>query len=427
MKFRKTLSIAVAVLCCTAMAQAKSLQTYLYTPVDPDGFTVVTHDDQLPILQYLDYQYGIADVTEHPALPEGVLAEVTYANGNTTVIEGGGQASSAYTPAQDGSFPPVANTCSADALSTGSPYVITSDDLPYQQTFDTTGATDSGDFRGTAADNISRPGGHDGFWLFTPDESGTYLFSNFATKGDAAPIPDHDFERGFGGIGVWSGECGSLTEVGTANSIIGDSILPVVLEAGTTYTVIWEDYFVGSTENSVRLSVEFVGGPEGNTLSESISLVDEGWNFEITGDTTANENLEDSSCVEPAEGGPGHGPGTGELTGSEIWYRLPAATPGTEYTINVLPPSEDSTLVDTALVLHAYNRTTHQVAEVHCNDDVSEENRLSSITFTAEPNLIYYVMVETVAAFDQREFAQFMLQGLTTSQTSSVQSWKHYE
>jgi len=425
MKVRKTLIIASAVLSCAAFAHAKSVETYLYTPVDPSGFTVVTHDDELPILQYMDLHYGIAEISEHPALSEGVLAEVTYANGNTTVIDGSVQGSSTYGPAQTGSFPPIANTCSADELSAGSPYVITSDDLPYQQTFDTTGATDSGDFRGTAADSISRPGGHDGFWRFTPAESGTYVFSNFATKGDAAPIPDHDFERGFGGIGVWSGECGSLVEVGTANSIIGDSILPVTLEAGTTYTVVWEDYFIGSTENSVRLTVEYLGGPEGNTLNESISLVDTGWNFEVSGDTTPYQNLTDSSCIEPPEGGPGHGPGSGELTGSEIWYRLPAATPGTEYTINVLSPSEDSTLVDTALVLHAYNVTTHQVAEVHCNNDISEENRLSSITFTAEQNLIYYVMVETVPAFDQRSFGQFMLQGL--AQTSSVKTWKAYE
>lgn len=409
----------------SAPAMAAS-QAYTYYPVDPSGFVVTTSDDQLPALEYLEYYYGIGLVETHPGLAPGVLAELVYGNGNVIEIDGAAQGGfhSLVRPQQAGNYPPIANSCEADELSSGFPYVITGADLPYQQTFDTTQATDSGDFRGSAADMISRPGGHDGVWLFTPDESGTYVFSNFATKGDFAPIPDHDFERGFGGIGVWSGSCGELTELGTANSIIGDSVLPVFLEAGTTYTVIWEDFFVGSVENSVRLSIEFAGGPEGNSLTEAISLVEEGWNFEYQGSTTANENLIDSSCVEDetVDGG-GHGGGE-SLTGAEVWYRLPATTPGVEYTVSVGSASEDAPIVDSALVLHAYNLSTHQVAEVACSDDISEDNRLSELTFTAEAMRIYYVMVETVPAFDQPAFGEFMLIG--TTQTSSVDGWQQY-
>ncbi len=425
MKLKLVVFCISALIFGAVMVHAKSQPTYKYSPVDPSGFCVITSADDLPILDYLFEQYGVESVEEHPALLENVLAKVIYPSGETVFINNGSSKQGSIKLLQEDTYPPIANTCDGDEITSGFPYVITGADLPYQQTFDTTMATDTGDFRGSAADAISRPGGHDGYWLFTPGESGTYIFTNFATKGDFAPIPDHDFERGFGGIGVWSGNCGEEpTEIGTANSIIGDSILPVSLEAETTYLIVWEDFFVGSTENSVRLRIEFVGSPQGNTLNDSISLVDEGWNFEIVGDTTVNENLEDSSCVKPADEGTGHGPGVGDLTGSEIWYRLPAVTPGAEYTLNVLPSKEESPLVDTALVLHAYNVTTHQVAEMSCSNDISEENRLSSITFTAEKNLIYYVMVETVPSFDQPSFGRFLLQGL--AQTSSVKNWTHY-
>lgn len=426
MKSHYVLLFACAGMIFGHSAQALNDQAYLYVASEQGGYGVITADPALPALAYQAAEYGVETILEHPPLPESVLAILLYPNGKEVVIEQGKQAvqyEGANRLQQSDSFQPIADTCDSDLLESAFPYVISGEDLPYQVTFDTTQASDSGDFRGSAADNISRPGGHDGFWRFTPDQTGKYIFRNFATKGESTPIPDHDFDRGFGSIGVWSGECGNLAEMAINNSITGDSVVSVLLEAGVTYTVVWEDFFVGSVENSVRLTIEFAGEPVGNTLTESISLVDEGWNFEVTGNTLPNENLEDSTCVE-AEEGTGHGAGTGELTGTDIWYRLPAATPGSEYTLNVLPTSEDSTLIDTALTLHAYNLSTHQVSEIACNDDISEENRLSSITFTAEEGRIYYVMVETVPAFDQGAFGPFVLQGL--ADTTAIHEWQNH-
>ncbi len=424
MKLNFALLIITILVFAVSGVNAKSINTYQYVPADPAGFSVVTATDDLPLLDYLAANFGVSLIVEHEPLEAGILAMIINANGSVRMIHGASSGNTNASVLQEPAFLLIANTCDADEIAKGFPYAITSADLPYQETFDTSQAVDTGDFRGSAADVISRPGGHDGFWRFTPDVSGTYVFSNFATKGDSAPIPDHDFERGFGSIGVWSGDCGSLTEVGVTNSITGDSILPVSLEAGVTYVVVWEDFFIGSTENSVRLSIEFFGEPVGNTLNDAISLVEEIWNFEVIGDTIANQDLVESSCVEPPVVGEGHGSGITGITGSEIWYRLPSVEVDNQYTINILPASEDAPLVDSALVLHAYNFTTHQVAEMDCSNDINADERLSSITFTAEPNLIYYVMVETVTGFDQPAFGQFVLQGL--GQTSSVENWRHY-
>jgi hypothetical protein len=413
-----------SVLLAATFAHAKPSETfYRYTSLNPAGHTIVTRDAELPLLRYMENRFGIAEVEKTFALPDGVLATYRNPSGKTITINQPAKQSGVHM-AQNGSFPVTANTCDDALLATGLPYAITSADLPYSQTFDTTLATDSGDYRGSSADNISSAGGNDGYWTFTPDESGTYVFTNSATKGAGAPIPDHDFERGFGGIGVWTGNCtDGFTEIGTANSLVGDSKIPVALEAGVTYTVIWEDFFIGSLENSVTLSIAFVGGPVGNDIGDAVDLSDLGWNFSVVGDTTANADLDNAPCVEAPDDGDGHGTSGSGYTGAELWYQLPYVAVGNTYTITV-SSDEETTFADSVITLHAYNFTTHQVSQLDCNDDIAEDNRFSSITFTAEPNLIYYAMIESFVAFDQPSFGTFIFEG--TAQATSVQHWEAY-
>lgn len=424
-KKSRVIPVMVSLLAAT-WCEAKENKTFIFTPQNPSGFTVITNDLDLPVLAYQKQKYGTGQTLEHAPLPDGIQAEIVYPNVTKIQIKNQTVSAGRIHTNQAESLPPVADRYNDVALSSGFPFMITEADLPYQESFDTTQSTDDGDFRGSAADSISRPGGHDGFWLFTPENTGTYLFTMSATKGDSTPIPGHDFERGFAGIGVWqdNGE-GQFTEVGTANSVIGDSILPATLNAGKTYSIIWEDYFVGSTENSVTLSIEYLGEPAGNTIEKAVSLFDLTWNFEVTVDTTANQNLEDSFCVEPQDAGVGHGSGSGGLTGAEVWYRLPAVEAGNQYSLNILPDNSGEPVIDTAMTLHAYDTQVHQIAPVECSDNIDPENRLSSITFTAEENRLYYLMVETVPAFDQRSFDQFVLQGIKQS-TSSVLYWNRY-
>lgn len=426
----QSIFIIAVLMAVTTSVESKSLQTaYKYSSLNPAEHMVVTTDPDLPLLKYMEARYGVAGVPVTSTLPAGVLATYTRPNGQITTIDSRisnpvSQSGSSVWIAQDDAFPLSANTCD-EVAGAGFPFEISGSDLPYTQTFDTTQASDSGDYRGSAADFISSAGGNDGYWTFTPDESGTYIFTNSATKGDGAPIPDHDFERGFGGIGVWSGNCADgLTEVGTANSLVGDSQIPVALEAGVTYTVIWEDYFIGSIENSVTISIELIGAPVGNGIGDAVDLSEIGWNFSVVGDTTANADLDNAPCVEPPEDSTGHGTGSAGYTGAELWYQLPSVTVGSQYTIAVLS-DEETTFVDSILTLHAYNFTTHQVSQIDCNNDISEENRLSSLTFTAEPNLIYYAMIESYPAFDQPAFGTFILEG-SAQTTSHVEHWETY-
>lgn len=419
--------LAICLFSAISHAGESADQWYRYTPNLPDGYSISTNDSDLPALLFLQERYGIGEVVPCSPLPEGILAQIIYPDGHTRTISNRQQRSAktrTTSPSQVASFPLIADDClSLDGQVF--PFVFGGENLPYQESFDTSAAVDSGDYRGSAADSISRPGGHDGFWSFTPSQAGTYLFSLAATKGASTPIPDHEFDRGFGGIGVWQGICGqTLTEIGTTSSILGDSVLPVYLDAETSYFVIWEDFYVGSTENSVTLSVQYLGEPVGNSINDAVSLAGMSWPFSVDGDTTANQNLSDNECLEDPDEGTGHGAGTNALTGAEIWYRLPATAAGIEYTLEILPGTGAFPVVDSLISLHAYNLSTHQVSHIDCNDDINEENRLSSLTFTAEASRIYYVTIETKPAYDQPGFGQFLLQGHAA--TAGVDDWMHY-
>ncbi|MBI1389040.1 MAG: hypothetical protein GC154_11385 [bacterium] len=418
--------------CCTIFA-AGSIDAaapggafHLYTSLNPNGFSVITADQELPILLYLQSEYGLIDAGVCDPPPRGILAQVIYANGRVIDIpQASAGTSTLASPLQDEAYPAGLDAC-GDLNGAAFPYAIVSADLPYSQTFDVTASTDSGDYRGGAADSISRPGGHDGFWTFTPGASGAYLITLGATRGESAPIPGHELpERGFGGVGVWTGECGSLTELKTATSIIGDSQIAAQLEAGVTYTVIWEDYYVGSTENSVTLSIEALGEASANDIMDAIDLNEIGWGFHASGDTTANADLEISGCIEPVEG-EGHGSGGNALSGADIWYRLPSTQAGEQYVIEITPGDGPNPVIDTVISLHAYNLNTHQVSEVTCVDDTDEGERLAPLSFTAEAGLIYYVMIETKPAYDQLPFGQFTLSGRLASETSSAANWLMY-
>lgn len=409
-----------------AAAEGWTGETLWYSPPAGGGYSVVTAYPGLPLLLYLEDRFGIADIRPAEPLPDGVVAKIVYANGGVMEIGGTPPAGGfRLRPSQEEIHEPVADDC--ETAREGGVYAITAADLPYTGTFDVSAAADSGDFRGSAADSISRPGGHDGFWTFAPDAAGAYRFSLSALKASSSPIPGHDFEleRGFGGIGVWEGECGSLSETGTANSIVGDSVLVAHLEAGTVYTVVWEDFFVGSTESRVTLSIESLGEPEGDEITSAVNLSDLGWGFEIEADTAANRNLADGDCIE-TEDGDGHGAGTGDVSGNDAWFRLPAAEPGAEYTVTAAPADGPNPVADTVISLHAYNLATHEVSPVSCVDDTDDGDRMAPLTFTAEAGRIYYVMVETKPGFDQLPFGQFALKGIA-GPVAGVGGWTLHE
>ncbi len=424
----------------SAQSMPENASCFTYLPDASGGFSLTTADSSLDLLAWMEAQYGIADVQPAESLPEGVQALVRFADGTVTTIrkvqrsrtgeDSGVQAlSSSISDVAGGSvhqlqgLPSIADDCEEITLSDGFPYHISGSDLPYTESFDISAATDDGDFRGTSADEISAPGGKDGFWFFTPDQTGKYLFTLLITR-PGPGIPGHDLNRGNGGIGVWQGDCDStLTEVGTNNNIFGDAFLVVSLEAGQTYTVIWEDHYIGTqNENTAQLHIEYVGVPEANENMAAINLNDLSWEgLAVEVNTLANDDLVDGDCapeaVNPETGDHGFTP----TAGAEKWYRLPATAPGSTYTVRT-SPSDDELIQDTVLSLYGYNLTTHEFLPIDCNDDESEEVHFSRITFTAEAMRIYYVMVEAVGS-DGVNAGRFMLEGAVEGDPTSVHDW----
>ncbi|MBZ0254559.1 hypothetical protein K8I31_00760, partial [bacterium] len=122
------LCAACAAIVSPVYAAPSSGVAYLYQPLDLAGFSVVTSDEELPALLYLDEYYGIASVEEHEPLADGVLAELYYPNGNVVVISSGAASKGGVSPAQSETAPFVADTCKAEAFETGFPYLIAAGD-----------------------------------------------------------------------------------------------------------------------------------------------------------------------------------------------------------------------------------------------------------------------------------------------------------
>ena len=291
-------------------------------------------------------------------------------------------------PAQD--LLPMADDCTAADVAPGWPTRLTGDDLPFRGLFDSSGATDNGDYRGSAADGFSTTGGRDGFWRFIPNETGVY---NIAVRAGTSA-----------GIGVWQGECGALTEVATAFNLFGDGLssLAVELQAGTPYFLVWEDHFPGSIEREVELAVTGPIVPRGETPETAIDLTHLRWElgFRVEADNSANANILHfpSDCApEGAGGGEGHGAG-GE-DGADIWFRLPRVRDGQVYRLEGLP----GTMTNSVFVLysHGVGETVENLIIEICNDDKAntgdhgDNDFMSVIEFIGDATRTYYLFVES--------------------------------
>ena len=221
---------------------------------------------------------------------------------------------------------------------------------------------------------------------------------------------------------MWQGDCDStLTEVGTNNNIFGDAFLVVSLEAGQTYTVIWEDHYIGTqNENTAQLHIEYVGVPEANENMAAINLNDLSWEgLAVEVNTLANDDLVDGDCapeaVNPETGDHGFTP----TAGAEKWYRLPATAPGSTYTVRT-SPSDDELIQDTVLSLYGYNLTTHEFLPIDCNDDESEE-ALFQITLLQKR--CGFTTSWLRQGSDGVNAGRFMLEGAVEGDPTSVHDW----
>ncbi len=121
--------------------------------------------------------------------------------------------------------------------------------LPYSDTADLWNYTSAIDLSMTSMNSS------EGFWKFTPEETGVYRISLVADRFR----PD---------LGILTGECGSLTEVYVgrkSNFAEHGETIGMVLEAGTTYTIVAQSDNA-ETSGVVELTLQAVGAEEENDL-----------------------------------------------------------------------------------------------------------------------------------------------------------------
>jgi len=121
--------------------------------------------------------------------------------------------------------------------------------LPFSET------VDLWNFTSTINLSMASINASEGFWKFTPDETGVYRIS---LAGDRfRPV-----------LGILTGECGSLTEVYVGRQAnfgeFGETV-GMVFEAGVTYTVVAQSDNA-ATSGIVELTVQGVGASEENDL-----------------------------------------------------------------------------------------------------------------------------------------------------------------
>lgn len=306
-----------------------------------------------------------------------------------------------------GSAGAAVDDCSAASAASGLPTVIAGTDLPYDQIVDSSSATDTGDFRGTSADGISSDGGRDLFWRFEPTQSGIYSFT--VTAGSSA------------GIGVWEGSCGALTEVGTAFNLMGagTSALSATVSSGSVYYIVWEDFFPGSLEDSVRLQVDGPFNPEGETAATAIDLSAESWaeGFAYAADNTGNGNaltFPDEDCDPELSVGGGHG-GGGE-DGNDVWFKLPPVSDQYPCMLEGLA----GTMTNSLFVLYSHALDGEDVGDLvieACHDDKNNSGGheandfMSLIAFTGDRTRQYYLFVESYSLSAGGGNGSFVLEG----------------
>jgi hypothetical protein len=422
MKLTYTACLSAAVLAVSmARSNAEIAECHVYTFVsnDDDVICVETQNPDHDYVQFLLKSCELADVVLSPSKIAGTQVTVNGSNPFTIPEARPSRSETVQTAAAD--------TCSV--ATPGSPYEITA--LPYDQTFNATAITNTGDYRGPGT-HFSGPAGADAFWVFTPATSGTY--SVIISADDSSM-----------GIGIWQGTCTgpvvpptdppvSLTAVATYLDFTGGgtSALSVDLTASTTYYIVSEDHFTSTAPTELRLQVRLSPGADGDTIAGAIDLTTQSWDggFTTEADTTNNADSFDhaisgSACLSGTNADP--------VAENDIWFRLPATVSGKNYRVETFAIGMSNSY---AVLYSAASpaSTIGDLTQIACNDDKStgtkspepDSDFMSRIDFAGDPSKVFYLFIESYAVIGASGSpGPFSLQGADITSTT-VGDWVSY-
>jgi len=135
--------------------------------------------------------------------------------------------------------------------------------FPFSDTLDTRGATNNPDDPMMSCnDDGMQTDGNTVWYAFTPDETRTVNFSTIGSNYDTV-------------LGLYTGECGNLTEVECVDIFIDDELFAEV-EAGVTYYLKIGEYLGGSGGGTLILNIQepppLYQGPDNATVSTGVSV-----------------------------------------------------------------------------------------------------------------------------------------------------------